>query len=265
MNANVFTKFMPLLTPVMQGMRMTVHYFFVPNRLLWDKWEDFITGGETGMDEPIMPYVDYYIGDIYGKNGMLIDMLGYPTDSYATGKTIKCNALPIKAYEKVWNDYYRDENLEEEIPLLTDKDGLHRFDKGNLITYPKRRCWTKDYFTSALPDAQRGPDVSIPMNGEVIYDNPLKKHQNWVSQGGSSIGDGAARFAKTLVGLPATEMQNGTIPTNMDPNGTLKVDKAGTTINDLRIAERLQQYLENSARGGARYIDRKSTRLNSSH
>ena len=139
-------RFMPLVSPVMHRFDVYMHYFFVPNRLLWENWEDFITGGVDGEDTSVMPYCDLTTVGI-GSTG---DYLGLPFFAAGTN-TLRVSALPDAAIRKIFSEYYRDENLNtaQEFDILPD--GVIASNRYNSVPY--NRAWTKDYFTSALPSS----------------------------------------------------------------------------------------------------------------
>ena len=141
----------PLVSPVMHRVTATTHYFFVPNRLLWEGWEDFITN-PLSTDNPAprfkpQPTIPVEVGSI-------ADYLGYPTGIIPNEHYF--NPLPYAAYNLIYNEYYRDQNLQDELPCKL-VDGIN--DLGDIgdpfITYPYKRAWNKDYFTSALPEPQK--------------------------------------------------------------------------------------------------------------
>lgn len=154
--SDALIKLAPMVAPIMHNIDAYIHYFFVPNRILWDQWEEFITGGEEGSAVVTTPKVEYK--STTGGVGSLADYFGVPTRT--NGDTIGLNALPFKAYVEIYNEYYRDQNLTDRI----DHDAASWYDTdwSNILT----RAWEKDYFTSALPWAQRGPQVEIPTQFE---------------------------------------------------------------------------------------------------
>lgn len=248
--SQIFTRFAPLLAPVMHRINVYTHYFFVPNRLIWDEWEDFITGGDDMESSPVHPYFDF-TKKYSVEKGDLGDYLGLPTGVKGIGKV---SALPFRAYNLIFNEWYRDQNLQSEL-YVSKKSGEDIYYE----TYSKiaHRCWEKDYFTSALPFAQKGGDVHISAGeyADVVLDAKSGEWQSWESPYGE-VDAGPAEFRKngpiTTLGSSNFEAQH----TNLDPNGTLKADlkhSKGTTINQLRDATRLQEFLEIAARAGSRF------------
>lgn len=243
-------RFAPLIAPVMHRMDVTTHYFFVPNRLVWPNWEEFITGnslqGPTGpQTPPVAPTINFT--NVSSQVGTLADYMGIPT--MQGSNTIKANAIPFAAYQMIYNEYYRDQNLIPELNFeLVDGDNT-----GNTALRALRyRAWEHDYFTSALPWAQKGAAVDIPL--APFGDVPVKVQPT------------ADYPIPASVITNAGSQPNITIP-NDDPTWqdignqstlyaeTSSLDANPTTINDLRRAFALQSWLEKNARGGTRYIE----------
>lgn len=254
--ATNMTRFAPLITPIMHKASVYCHFFFVPNRILWPNWENFISGGEDGLADPTFPTVNLTIPTQYGTQ-TLADYLGLPTGNQIQN----VSALPFAAYQKIYQDYYRDENL---IPKtdVTVTDGT----QSNLDTIElsemKKRAWQHDYFTSALPWTQRGPEATIPLGGTapITYvagaSNSFKDYPN-----GNTINNadftGASSIKTTGGGAMYADLPTQTF-LNLDNSDSLSADLSNATassINDLRRAFRLQEWLERNARGGARYIE----------
>lgn len=137
-----------MVAPILHSVNVYTHYFFVPYRLLWDDWEKFITGGEDGQFTASIPCWQSSASD--ATTGSLWDFLGLPLV-----EGLKINSWPKRAYKLVWNEYYRDENLQNEIDITDDSDN----------TQLLNRNWQKDYFTSSLPWQQRGIAPSLPIVG----------------------------------------------------------------------------------------------------
>lgn len=186
-NTEVLARFAPMLAPVMHKVNLYTHFFFVPKRLLWDNFKEFVTGGEDGMSSPAYPRftLDSQTLGFLFRDGSLADYLGFPTvnmnassSSYSpqTINQIGIDALPFRAYQLIWNEYYRDQNLQDEIDIQKDVDGLINITGSSPSSIKdllslRGRCWKKDYFTSALPFAQRGDEVELPLQGtaELAY------------------------------------------------------------------------------------------------
>nr|QPB07348.1 MAG: major capsid protein [Microvirus sp.] len=293
-NTEALVRLAPLVAPMMHRVNVYTHYFFVPNRLVWDQWEDFITKGIDGEDVPVLPFLQlqdnlvtteadfrFYFGD-----STLWDYLGLPTvkgigskvhETIVNGvhfpNAFRVSALPFRAYQLIYNEYYRDQNLTEAVPLNLGSGS----DNANLanLTVLRRRSWEKDYFTSALPWLQRGPEVTVPINGgqtglDVYYESPTtNKGQVWRDQLGRNWDIGAI-YDPALIAYPGQKPDQGQYVATkaggnandnrapqLDPNGTLKVDvdEMGVSIQDLRTSNALQRWFERNARGGSRYIE----------
>ena len=161
----VVAQLQPLVAPPMADMSVYFYDFFVPFRLLWDDWEKFITRGEDGDSTPPLPYYDpsenVPAGTFTGK-GTLWDYFGFPTG--VDEKRVKVLDFPWRAYNLIWNEYFRDENHMNELPLKPRITRVDLDDSMYVMNYePQRVCWGRDMFTSALPFQQRGTPVGIPV------------------------------------------------------------------------------------------------------
>lgn len=258
-------RFAPLVAPVMHKINVFTHYFFVPNRLLWPNWEKFITGNNGLESAPPSPPT---LTNLQISPGDLADYMGLPVTEDASGTIIeggitdRVSALPFAAYQKIYDDYYRDQNLEASTwnPLL-DGDNPNQAQWIN----KRKRAWEHDYFTSSLPFAQKGEAVTIPLIGEAPVEfshNPDNTGGLWrnADPTGSAPITAGTMGANVGVGNTATARFTASPSPNAayDPNGTLSADlsqASSATINDLRRAFRLQEWLEKMARGGSRYIE----------
>lgn len=241
-----FVRSMPMLAPLMHRIDVYFHTFFCPNRLVWDGWEDFITQQPYDGTPPVAPFINLVPGvNTYNKYLGYWGIGQYPENVVAT---IPINALPFAAYNKIYNEYYRDQNLIDEI-FCDLVDGNNSANIANLLQM-RTRAWEHDYFTSALPWAQKGNAVEIPL-GEVSLIPFTSSGGKFVLNSNTSTGNTGAVSQGGVP--PNVGIEIGAAPHTYDPNGTLGVES--TTINDLRRAFRLQEWYERQARGGTRYIE----------
>lgn len=247
-------RFSPMITPVMHRYDVTMHYFFVPNRILWDNWENFITNtklSQTG-ELPAFPYITFPHGNEKNPIGSLADYLGIPynLDTVNNAQSLQVNALPFAAYQCIYNEYYRDQNLIAEIDYKLE-DGSNDVGDQRLLEL-RKRAWEHDYFTACLPWAQKGDAVQIPL-GEVKLKDDRPLNPMYVRDTSGAYMEFMNLETSGSGKLETVNPVLGGGPSVIDPNGTLEVGP--TSINDLRRAFRLQEWLEKAARGGSRYIE----------
>jgi len=263
----IVVRFQPLIAPMLHEVNVYVHYFFVPYRILWDDWEDFISGGVQGDFSSLLPrwtVTDQEITDGATAIGSLWDYIGLPVGvNYKTGTPQAENApidFPRNAYNLIYNEYYRDENLQDEVDL-----------KNNKIL---NRCWEKDYFTSALPWQQRGTAPALSLAGDISIDWSdvfAKNLPSSPTQPDPMVGQ--------KYGFPGVLYNNVNVPVFSGLVGFLgdyhkysqaytdsvkaffekaKIDTtkiATFDVADLRLVFQIQKWLERNARAGARYTE----------
>ena len=239
-------RFAPMIAPVMHRMDVSMHYFFVPNRILWENWEKFITDASSGHVAPYINLTSEWNNFPVLQQGLkFLDYLGVPPPPQTGGIPTPLSALPLAAYQCIYNEYYRDQNLVPPVDYkLIDGDNSASGTRRNNLIKLRKRAWEHDYFTSSLPFAQKGAAVDIPL-GE------LSQNVNV--------------FTNTAAGTTLTGTTNQSVPFDdpelgpQSPNqlyaNTKGLEIEPTTINDLRRAFRLQEWLEKNARGGTRYIE----------
>lgn len=241
----------PLVAPPMHPVMIRVHHWFVPNRLIWEDWEDFITGGEDGLQTPEWPYKS--VASV--AEGGLHDYLGVPVGTYSPN--LEYSALPIRAYQMIYNENYRDQDLQSEIALSIES-GVDSTTAGTL----NRVAWEKDYFTSARPWQQKGPEVTIPIGDTAPVIGLGKLNQNFQT-GPTSFheSDGGSRNYNYFqyidgAGVDYQTAIEGDAATGGYPNVRADLTSAtGVDINDLRLALALQRYEERIGRHGSRYSE----------
>lgn len=267
-----FARLEALLAPAMHRIDLYQHYFYVPKRILFDKWEQFITGGPDGNDDTVAPYMvaptgGYEVGSLQDYLGLPVGVSGY-----------KHSALPIRAYQKIFNEWYRDENLVSE-QAISYAEGLDT----TTVTTLHRRAWEKDYFTNCLPWPQRGQAASLPFGVSApvsVYGNGkavgFTAGSNLPLTGLYASGDNGNRslFSSNSYGQPVGVNSGVTNPYNAANVGIVTkaqlgddLSKSGiigeadlsnassVTINDMRLAFQVQRFLEKNARGGARLVE----------
>lgn len=234
----------PLLSPVMHPVQVRIHHWFVPNRIIWDDWEDFITGGPTGMDDSAFPTITI-TNPGAGTVGGLADYLGVPPGI----SSIEVSALPFRAYAMIYNEWYRDQDLQAEVGLSTES-GPDTTTSTALLNC----AWEKDYFTSSRPWEQKGPAVTVPLgNTAPVVSNG--QQINFITTSSSTQRELRGNASVGLLTQPSTP--DGSVMLFGNQSG-LQADlssASAVTVNILREALALQRYEEARARYGSRYVE----------
>ena len=260
--------------PVMDDAFIDFYYFYCPNRILWDNFKQFM--GEI-ENTPWMPTKEYSVPQITIAGRHInrsakpvgrkhLDYMGVPTKVKAQ---FSVNALPIRAYVMIWNEFFRDENVDNAAVFKRDDSNVIYADSKNDKDIEKvlkeaicgGRCLPvnrfHDYFSSCLPYPQRGPSVSVPIEG-----NAAVKLYNDIELSGELAGADVIKLyqngeiyntTETTGKRPAIVAQSGIQGAKTAYIGTDLASVTATTINDLRKAVAVQQYYEALARGGSRY------------
>lgn len=259
--------------PVFDDAFIDFYYFFCPNRILWDNFKHFM--GEAD-ETPWMPTKTYRVPKIIvegnstdenrkgPKEESILDYMGVPTK--VNGK-IEINALPVRAYVKIWNEYFRDQNVDNPATYFTDDDDTIYYDAGKNETELLKnarlggQCLPvnkfHDYFTSCLPYPQRGPEVTIALTGnapvKMFDDNGINGATNpttiWMSGNAAYLAQNSKD--ETIIALGSTEQTGGESVSRYIATDLSNIEAA--TINQLRQAFAVQHYYEALARGGSRY------------
>lgn len=250
--AEIMLRMAPMLAPIMHRVDVFTHYFFVPNRLIWNEWEPFITGGPDGTSAPVPPYLtlgQLYLADPdYIAESSLADYMGLPAMPTAES-TMEISSLPFRAYHLIYEEYYRDQNVEVAQPLeLTS--GQETTDQIHRIMPLKNRAWEKDYFTSALPWTQRGLEATLPF--DINY---LEVTNVFDAGTGEPLTSGEFLQGDTLLAGQLTAGTSAGTGKHTARIENIDTDAIQVTINELRRTVRLQEWLEANARGGARYTE----------
>lgn len=247
-----------LLAPVMHPVHVQIAHWFVPHRLVWEDWEDFITGGEDGEDDSEFPTIN--LGGM-GVGG-LADYYGVPPG--LTGGNGVTSALPLRGYALIYNEWYRDQQLQTKLGLSLASGT----DSTTNVTLQQAN-WEKDYFTSARPYEQLGPSITIPLGTTApVYGSGQLRLRTPVPGGGAAVGIGHLINDADVVGADglgiATDggtfsgvQQIGVVTSANAPSG-LEADltnASAISVNLLREAMALQRYEEARNRFGARYVE----------
>lgn len=243
----------PLVTPVMHRVNVTLHHWFVPHRLVWEDWEDFITGGSDGDDDSAYPTITTPASTGFAV-GSLADYLGVPTG--VASKEV--SALPFRGYALIWNEWYRDQDLQTPLTVSLASGA----DTTTSVVL-QNGAWEKDYFTSSRPWEQKGPSITIPIGtrADVLgigFGPTIGTASQAVRQSNQAPGSATVNFPNAVSSTSGAQLfvNAKTSATNSSPDVYADLSTASAiTINALREALALQRFEEARARYGSRYVE----------
>ena len=265
LNTTLFSRLSTPVVPFMDNLFLETFFFYVPDRLVWDNFQKMMGEQENPGDS-----TDYLIPQITvtnAENQSIFDYFGIPT---RISNGIKVNALPFRAYNLIWNEWFRDENLQDSVTVAKGDSGDPTY---TLLKRGKRH----DYFTSALPWPQKGDAIDVPLSAQIEanFSNPLNlslsgsvsgvwnangagnvpvyhdNNQNYTSYYSYGTISNQLKINQNLTGnIPVSEL-------NKLADGLSIGNATGSiiTINELRQAFQVQRMLEKDARGGTRYTE----------
>jgi hypothetical protein len=240
-----FTRLATPLYPTMDNLHLDSFFFFVPNRLIWSNWQKFMGQQDNPSDSisyvvptTTTPASGYAVGSIF-------DYMGLPTVGQVnTGSTVSHNVLHLRAYNLIYNEWFRDENLQNSV-TVNKGDGPDTYTDYSILKRGKR----KDYFTGALPWPQKGTAVSLPLGTRAeIRSDVLDAQYGVLGPTGSTV------HGSTVTGSSVYSASVSSLAANRGLYADLSTATAAT-INQLRQSFQIQKLLERDARGGTRYTE----------
>ena len=268
-----------LVTPIMDNIYLDTYFFFVPNRLTWEHWQEF--NGENTQSAWI-PTTEYQVPQLTAPSGgwsigTIADYMGIPTGV----ANLSVNALPFRAYALIMDGWFRDQNLSDPLNIPVNDVTQSGSNGSNYITdialggMPFKAAKYHDYFTSCLPSPQKGPDVLLPLGSQAPVITLPTSEMNWPSSPVPGLALGNQKGSGGDYGISAMSGFNMNVSSQGNADGTFSPTASGmsgigmiplnlaadlsqatsSTINQLRLAFQVQKLYEKDARGGTRYIE----------
>lgn len=285
MNMSSVIRMSTPIYPVMDNANLDVYFFFVPNRLVWDHWKEFFgENNTTHWEQPVEYEVPQITAPTGGwAKGTIADYMGIPTKI----ENISVQALPFRAYCKIWNDWFRDQNLKDPAMISMDETTTAGTNTGDYVTnaekgaLPLKVAKYHDYFTAALPEPQKGPEINIggvggyvPVITRAEQTQKTNEALQWYT-GYTTPDTNAGRYSLLIAGASQQTKKGEGIYKAVRENETrvnaaldttqpiqpmnlwanLNAGNTATSINALRQAFAIQRLYEKNARGGTRYIE----------
>lgn len=272
LKTSMVARLQTLLTPMMDNLYLDTYFYFVPNRIVWQHWRELM--GENTQSAWI-PTTEYSVPQVTAPSGgwsigSIADYMGIPTGV----ANLSVNALPFRAYALIMNEWFRDENLSDPLNIPVDDATLGGSNGTNYITdvvkggMPFKAAKFHDYFTSALPAPQKGPDVTIPVSQgsnlpvvplvDKVSDSLLTQNYTAKFMSGSPTSPSGIFFTPSGVQDSVDVSTSGSGAQIPVINNLWAIDDgsvSAATINQLRMAFQIQKLYEKDARGGTRYIE----------
>ena len=266
LSCSLFARLATPIAPFMDNLFLETFFFFVPARLVWDHWQAF--NGEQDKPGASTDYLVPLSKVTNLQNGTIGDYFGLPTNVH---NPLSVSALPGRSLALIWNEWFRDENLQDPLALVTDDTGKVLAEGDFYAMPPLPRGKRHDYFTSALPWPQKGDSVDLPLGGKLNLVGPRSLNLSSVGKlvqftGSDFMSNQAFTDHDTLYYPPVSETQNKFKLTNTSSikyvdgsnidswYGDLTTATA-ISINSMRQAFQVQRLLERDARGGTRYTE----------